>query len=211
MAVLSLPSKLSKPLRLGLFLLTLALIALAAALGPAEKTLGTNVRLIYLHGAWVWAALVLFAAAGLVGAAALLARKRSLHAWSQALGYTALLFWLTYLPQSLMVMQINWGGLFLDEPRWRVPMSFAVVAVLLQLGLYFFNQPALTSMANAVFAVVLLTTLHSTGNILHPDSPILNSDARGIQLYFAGLVALALLAAFQIALWVRRSRLVSQN
>jgi len=48
---------------LWLFLLTLIVIAVASLFGPAERSLGTNVRLVYIHGAWVWTALIAFGAA----------------------------------------------------------------------------------------------------------------------------------------------------
>ena len=57
------------------------IIALFTAFGPLEKTLGVNVRLVYLHGAWVWAALAGIMAGGLYGLAGLLTQNRGLHAW----------------------------------------------------------------------------------------------------------------------------------
>jgi len=42
--------------------LSLATIAAYTLVGPAEKTLGANVRIVYLHGAWVWTALAAFVA-----------------------------------------------------------------------------------------------------------------------------------------------------
>ena len=179
----------------------LAAALAAAAFAPLEKTLGINARLVYFHGAWVWAALVAFAAAGVVGLVALLSRRADLHYWSLALGRTAIIFWLVFLPMSLLVMQANWNGLFLDEPRFRVPLNFAIVGVLLQVGISFF-PPAWASLANLVFGVALLAGLRSAGTVLHPESPIFGSGATGIQLYFAGLVILLSLAAWQMArLW----------
>ena len=61
------------------FGLTLLAIAGVTALGPAEKSLGTNVRVVYLHGAWVWAALICIMAAALVGLVALITRRREIH------------------------------------------------------------------------------------------------------------------------------------
>ena len=48
-------------------LLTLVAIAVFTAFSPLEKTLGVNARIVYLHGAWVWAALAGLLLAGLVG------------------------------------------------------------------------------------------------------------------------------------------------
>ncbi len=183
------------------FILFLAATLAAAAFAPLEKTLGMNARLVYFHGAWVWAALIAFAAAALVGLAGLVSRRAALHHWSLALGRTAIVFWLAFLPMSLLVMQANWNGLFLDEPRFRVPLNFAIVGVLLQVGVSFF-PPVWASLANLVFGVALLAGLRSADTVLHPESPIFGSGATGIQLYFAGLVLLLALAAWQMArLW----------
>jgi hypothetical protein len=39
---------------------------------------------------------------------------------------------------------------------------------------------------------------------MHPTSPIFNSDATRIQLYFIGLLSLTLLLVWQIASWMHR-------
>jgi len=186
------------------FLATLLLIAVFTAFGPAEKTLGTNVRVVYLHGAWVWTAMAAIVAAALTGLGGLVFRRETLHRWSRALGRTGLLFWVTYLPISLWAMQANWNGLFLVEPRWRVGVIFAVGGVLLQAGLTLLEDPAWASAVNLGYAVALLAVLQNTGRIMHPPSPILDSDAPRIQLFFGGLCALTLLAAWQVARWLRR-------
>ncbi len=98
-------------------LIFLALALALAASAPLEKTLGANARVVYFHGAWVWAAILGFFAAALTGIVGLAARKHSILAWSQALGRSAICFWIGFLPLSLLVMQLNWNGLFLDEPR----------------------------------------------------------------------------------------------
>ena len=175
------------------------IIALFTAFGPLEKTLGVNVRLVYLHGAWVWAALAGIMVGGLYGLAGLLTQNRGLHAWSRARARTGLLMWLLFLPQSLFVMQANWNGLFLDEPRFRIPLNLAIVGLLLQIGLAFFPAGAWTSLGNLGFAAVVLWGMSGLQTVLHPESPIFSSDARGIQIFFFGLVVLLLLLAWQIA------------
>ncbi len=42
------------------FLITIFIIALLMVFGPVEKTLGANIRLVLLHGAWVWTGKVAF-------------------------------------------------------------------------------------------------------------------------------------------------------
>ena len=179
-------------------LLTISAVVLVTLLAPLEETLGAGVRIVYLHGAWVWVAILLFSAAALIGLGGLLSRKTILHEWSRALGHTALLFWIAFLLMSLYVMQVNWNGIFWAEPRFRIPLNLAVIALLLQIGLTFF--PLLwTSTGNIAYAVALLYSLRSIEAILHPISPVLSSDARGIQLFFIALLILLVLLGFQVA------------
>ncbi len=168
-------------------------------IGPQERSLGANVRLVYLHGAWVLTAEVAFLASALAGAAALLTRRAGLHAWSQALGRTGTLFWVTYLPLSMWAMQSNWNGLFLAEPRFRLALIFAVTAVLLQVGLWSINLPWLTSAANIIFIIVLRVSFATASNIMHPPpSPIFNSGNYLLIAYFSALNLLTWVAAYLV-------------
>lgn len=173
--------------------LTLLAIAVITAIGPAEKTLGTNVRVVYLHGAWVWAALCAFFGAGAAGAIGLITRRESIHKWSRALGRTGLLFWITYLPLSMWAMQTNWNGLFLAEPRWRMAIIFAVCGLLIQIGITLLEDPIWASAANLVYLIALGFAVFNVQDVMHPSSPILDSDAARIQIYFFGLLLLTLL------------------
>lgn len=182
---------------LWLFLTFLAL-ALVTGLSPQEKVLGAGARIVYLHGAWVWVALLAFLAAGLVGLAGLITRSLELNAWSRALGRAALLLWICNLPLSLYVMQASWNGLFLSEPRWQIVSSFAIAGLLIQLGLSLL-QPIWASMVNLAYVSALIYAMRGMVNVMHPAAPVLNSDSRLIQAYFIALIVLLLLAAWQIS------------
>ncbi len=184
-------------------LLTLFAIGLATSVGPQEKVLGANARIVYLHGVWVWAALAGFVLAGAAGLVGLLSHSAAWHAWSRALGRTGLVFWITYLPISMWAMQTSWNGLFLAEPRFRLAVIFSVTGLLLQVGAALLEAPAWTSWANLIYIVVLMIFLVNTQNVMHPPSPILNSDAPRIQTFFAVLFILALGLAAQLTLWWR--------
>jgi hypothetical protein len=186
------------------FFVILILIAVMTALGPAEKTLGVNVRVVYLHGAWVWTALAAFVCAGIVGLAGLVTRHQSLNVWSRALGRTGLVFWITYLPISLWAMQTNWNGLFLAEPRWRLAVIFAFGGLVLQIGLVLVDKAVWDSALNLIFGVILILALQNTQQVMHPPAPMLNSSAWEIQIYFGALVILTFLGAWQVARWWRK-------
>ena len=185
---------------------TILLIILATLLGPSERTLGGNLRLVVLHGGWVWTGKIVFAAAALFGLLGLLSKSKLWPDLSRTAGLTGLTYWLTYLPMSLLVQVQNWGGIYWDEPRWRIPFTFGVVALLLQAGLWMFNQKLLTCAANLVFGLVLWWQLGGLNNILHPDSPIFGSNSSLIQFYFILMLVLVLLSAVQVG-WLIYQRL----
>jgi len=195
---------LKQPLAL---LITLALIILVAFLAPIEKTLGANIRLIYVHAAWVWTGKLAFGLSALVGLLALIFfRSSRLVHISRSIAYSALFFWLTYLPMSLIVMQVNWGGFFFDEPRWRVPFLLGIVAVLLQGALWAFNNDRLTAAGNLVFGVVLWWQLGGVENILHPENAIGTSNSTAIMGSYTLILILTILLGAQLVLWIYEQR-----
>jgi len=193
-------SKLKSPLLL--FFIAVLAIAVLALFGPEEQSLGANVRIVYLHGAWVLTAEIAFIAAALAGLAGLIARRDVFHDWSAALGRAGIVFWVTYLPLSLLAMQTNWNGLFLSEPRFRLAVTFAVVGVLLQVGLWMMSNKLLTSAANIAYIVVLRVIFATAANVMHPPpSPIFNSGNYVIIGFFVALNLLTWVAAFFLTRW----------
>lgn len=183
-----------------LFLLSiLCILAVAlSAISPVDSTLGANVRIVYLHGALVWAALLGFAIAAFSGLAGIVTRKPGFHDWSRAWGRAGLLFWLVNLPMSLYVMQANWNGLYLSEPRFRFAVIFAIAGLLLQGGLAFLPV-WWTSSGNLFFGAALIITVSGAQAVMHPDSPVFSSESMAIRLYFIALAVLLALALWQVA------------
>jgi hypothetical protein len=177
---------------------TILLILGFTYIGPAEKILGSNIRIVYLHGAWVWTSLAAFVAAGACGLFGVISQTPSLQHWSRSLGRTGILFWITYLPISIWAMQTSWNGLYLAEPRFRLAIIFAVVGLLVQSGVTLLGNPAWASIANLVYVIWLILALVNTQNVMHPASPILRSNVWRIQVYFTALCVLTFLAAWQI-------------
>jgi hypothetical protein len=184
------------------FILALLTTGGLTAFGPQENSLGSGLRIVYLHGAWALtaeAALGLAAATGLLG---ILFRRETLQRWSVALGFTGLFFWLTYLPISLWAMQANWNGLFLAEPRFRVAVIFSVTGVLLQVGLSLLAKPAFTALFNVLFFAALRISLSRANYVMHPPpSPIFSSGILSLELFFIGIICVTLAAAFFLTRW----------
>ncbi|MCX6026023.1 MAG: hypothetical protein NTY23_07175 [Chloroflexi bacterium] len=160
-------------------------------------------RVIYVHGAWVWAAIIGFGLAALAGLIGLVSRSVRAQAISLAWGWAATLAWVTSLPLSLWAMQTSWNGLLLEEPRWRLGVQFAVVAVLLQAALLVIARPALGSLLNLAFFIALVWGLRSAQAVMHPMTALSSSESIPIRLVSALMLALALGALWQVARLVR--------
>jgi hypothetical protein len=187
-----------------IFLLLVIVIAAITTLGPPERSLGVNVRLVYLHGAWVWTALIAFAFAAISGSIGLVLKRREFNRWSSTSGRVGTIFWLTYIPLSMWTMQANWNGLYLAEPRFKVAVDFAIAGILIQIALFLIRDARWGSLLNTLFFTSLWITLRSAEQVMHPPSPILTSDSISIRLFFFLLVGLCLLAAWQFSLWLHR-------
>jgi hypothetical protein len=86
-------------------------------------------------------------------------------------------------------------------------LNLAIVGLLLQAGLFFFPGSKWTSLANLAYGIVLFISMRGTQAILHPESPIFESDASGIQLFFAVLLVLLTASAwFMTKAWLRWER-----
>jgi hypothetical protein len=184
------------------FILAVLTTAGLTALGPQEQSLGSDVRIVYLHGAWVLTAEAALGLSAIVGLLGILAHRDRLHHWSSALGRTGLFFWVIDLPLSVWAMEANWNGLFLSEPRFRLAVIFAITGVLLQIGLTLLARPAFTSLFNVLFFVALWISLKEAGYILHPPpSPIFGSGILSLELFFIGLILLTMIAAWFLTRW----------
>jgi hypothetical protein len=191
-----------------IFVLLVGVIATITTLGPTERSLGVNVRLVYLHGAWVWTALTAFITAAVLGFLGLISKRSNLNQWSLTSGRVGTFFWLSYIPLSLWTMQANWNGLYLAEPRFKVAIDFAIAGILIQLGLAFLRDERWASVLNIIFFSALWIILRSAEQVMHPPSPIMTSDSIAIRLFFFLLVGLCLLAAWQFGLWLHRQAFV---
>ena len=102
-------------------------------------------------------------------------------------------------------MQMNWNGLYLDEPRWKVGLNFAIVGLLLQLAIWVIQRPAVGSALNGLFFLSLGWTLTQTQQILHPPSPIMESDSLNIRIFFIVLLVLVLHSGWFFTMGIRQT------
>jgi hypothetical protein len=196
----------------------LLLIGVVTLLGPREQTLGATARIVYLHGALVWIAMLTFIVAGLLGLAGLLATARLIpalapaHHWSRAAGRVALLFWIGYLPLSVWAARAAWGHVFLEDPSFQNAFRILAVALIAQVIIWLRPHPAwLTGLLNMGVAAFMILQLASAEKLMHPQSPIGDSNSALIQVYFYLLGALCALFAFLLGRTLLRAESPSSH
>jgi len=184
------------------FILAVLTTAGLTSVGPQEKAPGDYARIIYLHDAWLLTAETALGLAALVGLAAILSRRESLHRWSAALGRTGVFFWAAYLPMALWAFHISWGEFFRTEPRFQATVALAATGVVLQIVLSLLARPTITSLFNVLFYVALQISVLRKGYILHsPPPPIFGSGLLSIELFFIGIIFLTMAAAYFMTRW----------
>jgi hypothetical protein len=78
-------------------------------------------------------------------------------------------------------------------------LIFAVAGTLLQAGLWIISIPAMTSLANVIFAIALRYAFSAAEYVMHPPpSPIFGSGLWGVISYFVLLTALVGIAGYQL-------------
>lgn len=180
----------------------LGLVVLAAALWliPPEQTLGNVIKVIFLHGALVRVALLVFAVAGVLSVAFLLTQKPTLYAWAMAAQKSAVILWIIYALTSMISTWLSWGEwIAWEEPRVRASVhvlwfSIACLALALWIG-----NRLLAAAINVLVTIATWLLIRGASIIRHPFDPIGSSGSETYQvLYWVMAAALAMLSVLLV-------------
>lgn len=185
-------SRRASPYRVGA--LSFALLVLVWT-SPSEQTIGDLVKVVYIHGALVRAAEVVFLAGGALGLIYLLRKSASIIAWLRAMQGTAFLFWLFSFLISIYVMQMAWGGINWTEPRFLSSGRVLAVAAIAIALCFLFEKPKVTAAAGVLVGIVVVVELATAGVQLHPTNPIGTSPSIVTKLSYYAITLLTLLLA----------------
>jgi len=179
-------------------------IVLLLWLAPAEKTLGTGIRAVYLHVGLIWTGIAAFSIAGLLGLLVLWRGDARLDGWAQTVGWVACGFFAAGFLSSMLASSINWGGIFLAEPRNRSALLVLCVALIAQIWCSWPVWPRSKGLFRVVLVAVFVWSDLTTPLVLHPQDPIRTSTSVAIQYTFLGIFALFSLAAALLVVAVQR-------
>jgi hypothetical protein len=197
----------------------LLLLAMWLVLAPAEARLGQVVKLIYVHGALVWAGLLTFGLAGLLGLVALLLRhviRKRAAVWyrgTRAAGLAALVVWIIYTLSAVLVTGLTWGQwIAWSEPRVRATGMILAAAVAAAVAVRLVDQWDFTALVNVALGIAPWVAVNRVEAIRHPVNPIGGSGSAAIQgFYFLIVLTVTGLAATLVVWLWARAELVGQE
>lgn len=183
----------------GLLVIALLLAGLAALLmlAPEDRTLGANTRLVYLHGAFILASLLFYAAGGVLGLAYAITRREKTFtlasgAWTAGVVANAI-----SLPLGLYAAKVIWGGLFWGEPRVITNATLLLLSLIVAGVALLSGNRRGVALLYPVAAVLFGVMLQQTGRVMHPVNPIGRSDSWAIKVSFLALLLLVLALAWE--------------
>ncbi len=180
------------------------ILALLLWFSPAERTLGQTVKLVYLHGALVRTAMVLFVVSLPVNLVAMVSGRRGWLTWGKALVWTAILIWLAHTFFSMITTYAAWG-VFIAwfEPRTRFTFALAVVGVVVIAVVQLVDIPRFSALAFALLAGLTLILAPHLGVVQHPLNPIRASPSNTIRAFYTAILVVSLAIGGLLATWLQ--------
>jgi len=185
-------------------------IFIAAALivwfSPAEQTLGRGIRAVYVHVGLTWAGTAVFVITAVLGALVLFTSSRWLHDWMRPAGWVATGIYAGGVGMSMVASKVNWGAVFLQEPRMAAAINVLGIALLIQFGANWFPWMRLRGLLHIIFLGLLYWLTFQAPLVLHPRDAISTSSSTSIRTTFTALFVLFLTAGL-IFIWQLRQNL----
>lgn len=175
----------------------------ALALLPEEATLGSVIKVIFLHGALVRVGLVAFGVAAVLGLVCLFKQGAAALRWCLAVQKTAVIVWVVYALTSMVSTRLSWGEwIAWEEPRVQASihvlwLSLACLALVLWV-----NSRVFTGLANLVVGVMAWVLVRGASLLRHPFNPIGDSGSLQYPIYYWVMVASLLILATALVYWL---------
>lgn len=184
----------------------LILIAFLVSQSPAERTLGDNIRYVYVHVTIIWAGVLGLTLAGLLSIVVIATEQARLQVWIEHLQWVSFAFFVVGFVLSLLAAKIIWGSISLGEPRALGALSVIGITLIL----FYFRDSIDSIQIKGMIGLALVVILHVAMRaplVLHPANPIMSSSSRKIQTTFLVLFALfTLLEAWMLLIVTHRDQ-----
>ena len=188
---------------LGGVALLFVIAGIVAMTAPAEATLGNGIRTVYVHVGLTWAGTAVFLIAAILGVLVMISNSQFLHDWMRPAGWVATGLYAAGVGMSMLASKVNWGAVFLQEPRMSAAINSLGIALLIQIAAGWFPWLRFRGFLHAIFMVLLYWVTYLAPLVLHPRDPIGTSSAIGIRSTFFVLFGL-FFAAGVLVIWQLR-------
>ena len=187
-----------------LLLALVVLMALLLLLSPAERTLGQAIKLVYLHGALVRTALIIFAVSLPVNLIALVTGRVKWFTWGKAMVWSAVIIWLTHTLFSMITTYATWG-VFIAwfEPRTRFTFNLAAVSIIVVAVAQLVGNHRFSALVFALLSGLTLGLLPGLDFVQHPLNPIGTSPSGSIRLFYAAIFMISMGIAGLLVIWLQ--------
>ncbi len=129
----------------------------------------------------------------------MLFKRYNIFVYSRAFEKTAILLWFIHFLMGIASMQIAWGGIFWQEPRFLTAALILLASVALYTTAHLTDKFLISAGLYFANAVVVWILLSNTERVFHPANPIMGGRSLNIKLY-AGIITIFLfIAALGIA------------
>jgi hypothetical protein len=91
----------------------------------------------------------------------------------------------------MIAARVNWGAVFLAEPRMAASLRFLALAVIVQVVAGWIARPRATALLACLTFVLLLWDVGGAELVMHPRDPVRTATSAAIQWTFACTFAIA--------------------
>ncbi len=180
--------------------------ALILWFAPEEATLGGGIKWVYLHVAFIWTGMLGMAVTGGLGLLEMFGARPGLARWRAATSLVTLGVMVIAAITSLIATQVNWNGIFWQEPRMQALLRALALWVIAHFVGAWATDPRWGGGLAAGAALLAIIPMRLSPLVIHPQNPIGTSDSFGIQFAFVALFGVCLVGAVS-AVWVAGQRL----
>lgn len=178
---------------------SLAVAVLLALLAPAEQTLGSALKLVFVHAALMWVSFFMYTLAGIFSLVSLFSGGRKLYFWAQSSLRTGMLILFTTGMLGMITAKITWGGVVWQEPRMAMLAKMLLASGAVFVFSLILSGPKIIAALNIGLVVTIWWLLLKTEKIIHPNNPIFTSGDIAIKLFPLAITFALGLMALQIA------------
>lgn len=189
-------------------MLLLLVGAVIVIFGPDERTLGASIKSVYIHATFSVTGRAGLTLLGILGLIAFIRNAPTVERWAQRIGWVALALFSVGILASMISAAMTWGGVFLDEPRLKTATQIAALTLVVQILCSWMTNTRFRAILHIGLAFAINWLIGITELVMHPANPVMDSNARAIQMTFLTLFILCSIAAGWIVWqWEQTSKL----